>query len=117
MALELGEIEIRPRAALDESLRIIIEMNAEVEQARRYGGGVDEDIRFEHVPPAWANDQRRDRIVEAISLAVRRVEGQRAARRVNQVRVSGDDVVPGRRERVFEIGHEDEGTGVERVDH
>ena len=45
------------------------------------------------------------------------VEGERAARRVGDRRLAGDDVRPRRRERVLEVRHEDLGPGVQGVDH
>ena len=45
------------------------------------------------------------------------LERDRAAHGVGQVALAVDDVLPGRRERVLEVGHEDLRARVERVDH
>ena len=56
-------------------------------------------------------------LVETIVLAFGAGEGEVAPHRVDQVRLAVDDVLPGGRERVLEVGHEGAGARVEGVDH
>ncbi len=67
--------------------------------------------------PRGRTTQRRRPLAEPVRLALRGFERERAAHGVDQGGLTGDDVGPGRRQRVLEIGHEDAGARVERVDH
>src|SRR5215472_589203 len=44
-------------------------------------------------------------------------EGDRTAYRIDQIDLSFDQVLPGRRVGILEIGHEDIGAAVQRIDH
>jgi hypothetical protein len=71
------------------------------------------------VPAARAHDQhgllglRAQRVL----LAVVAAEGQRAGDRLAQRLLAGQQVGPGRRRAVLEVGHVAVGAGVQRVDH
>ena len=70
------------------------------------------------VPAARPHQQHRGLVVERVMPAgLGIVEGDRAAHRVAQVDLALDQIVPGRRVGILEIGHEDVGAGIERVDH
>ena len=72
----------------------------------------------EQMPAARAHEQHRGLVVQRVMPpGCRIVEGDRAAHRVAQVDLAFDQVVPGRRGGVLEVGHEDIGAAVERVDH
>ena len=87
----------------------------EVEQARRYGLAVDEHVPLDQVPAPRTRDEDRGLLVQAVGLLTR-VELDRAPDRVGEVPLALDDVLPGRRHRVFEVGHEDARPRVHRVD-
>jgi hypothetical protein len=74
-------------------------------------------VRLDEVPAARPDDELGGPFAEAVRLALGRLEGERAADGVDERRLSGDDVGPGRRERVLEVGHEHARPRVERVDH
>jgi hypothetical protein len=70
------------------------------------------------VPTARADEQHRSPGVGRIVAAgFGIVEGDLSADRVDQVRLSFDQIVPARRRRIFEIGHIDIGPAIEGVDH
>jgi hypothetical protein len=88
----------------------------EVEQARGDRLAVDERVPFVQVPAARPHDERRDLLVQAVPL-LRRLERDLPAHRLVEVPLPLDDVLPGGRARVLEVGHEDARSRVERVDH
>jgi hypothetical protein len=53
---------------------------------------------------------------QLVRLAFRRRERERAANGVDERRLPTDDVLPGRRQGVLEVGHEAAGARVEGVD-
>src|SRR3954463_2664025 len=68
--------------------------------------------------PAAGPDEEGGRLLSSpVLLALRAGESQAAAKGGDQIRLALDDVHPGRRKGVLEVGHEDAGAGVERVDH
>jgi hypothetical protein len=74
-------------------------------------------VALGEMPPARADEQRRDPLVQAIDPSVGVPVLDRALDRVNEVDLALDHVAPRRRVRVLEVRHEDIGAGVERVDH
>ena len=116
MALELGQVEVRPGPAVELLAGVVEEREPEVEQRGRDGLAVDEHVALGQVPAARAHDERRDLVVQAVALAVL-VELDRPADGVVQVALPVDDVRPGGRVGVLEVGHEDARARVERVDH
>ena len=116
MRLHLGQIKVRAAAARRELLRVVEEVEREVEEAGRDRLAIDEQMFLEQVPAARTDEQRRRLFVELI-LLLAAVERDGAADRVAEVDVAIEVVRPRRRVRVFEVGHEDVRAGVERVDH
>ena len=109
--LELRQVE--PRAA---AVVVAEEVEAEVEQARRHRRAVDLEVPLLQVPAARPHEQGRRLLVQAV-LLLAGVELDRAVERVRQVDLALDAVLPGRRVRVLEVGHEHLRARVERVDH
>ena len=116
VALELGEVEVRPRPGLQLPLGRVEHVEAEVEEAGGHGLAVDRDVLLAQVPAARAHEQRRDLVVQAV-LLLARVERDRPLDGVDEVRLALDAVRPRGRVRVLEVGHEDLRARVERVDH
>ena len=116
MALHLGQVKIRPRAARQQFLGVVEEVQREVEDAARYRLAVDQDVLFVEVPAARARDEHRGLVVQRVALAAL-LEGDRAAHGVAQIDLPVDHVEPGRAVGVLEIRHEGGGARVERVDH
>src|SRR5919197_2861733 len=73
-------------------------------------------MALREVPAARPDDQRRRLLAERVRL-LRGLEPDRPAHRVAEVRLALDDVRPGRRARILEVGHEDARARVQRVDH
>ena len=117
VAFGLRQVEIRPRPASDELLRVVKEVQTEVEQTGRHRSAVDRSVNLLEVPAAGTNDEGRCSLVELVVLSLRRVERQRPTHRVDEVCLSLDHILPRRRECVLEIRHEDFRSRVERVDH
>ena len=68
------------------------------------------------VPATRSNHQSRRLVVELVGL-LSGVEPQLAPVGVDQIGLAFEEVEPGRRGGVLEVGHEDPGPRVERVDH
>ena len=68
------------------------------------------------MPATWADEERRGFFLQLVRLALRRDEIDLAADRIAQVEMSLNIVVPARRVRVLEVGHEHAGARIERVD-
>ena len=115
-ALELREVDVRPAAARHRLAAVPAQVEREVEQARRDRAPVHEHVALVQMPSARPDDERRERLAERVALALGRGELERAPGRVAHRGVPGDDVRPGRRERVLEAAHEHARARVERVD-
>ena len=116
VALELRKVEERAGAARHELLRVVEEVEAEVdERARR-----DLLRRRRSASPGGAS-RAGARRARPSSRSGRTssgplLEGDRAADGVVEVVLAVDQVRPRGRGRVLEVGHEDRRAGVERVD-
>jgi hypothetical protein len=115
VALELGQVEVRAAALVEQALPVVEEVEPEVEEAAGDRLAVDEHVPLGEVPAARAHEQHRRVVSEAIGL-LPGVELDRALDRVRQVRLALDAVAPGRRVGVLEVGHEAARARVERVD-
>ena len=73
-------------------------------------------VLFHQVPAARANHQYSRGLAQFVELSFGAGVGDGAANGIAQVDLPLDDVTPGGRIGIFEIGHEDIGAGVERVD-
>ena len=117
MALHLGQVEVRAGAAAERFLGIVEEVEAEIEQRARHWLAVDHHVLLEQMPAAGANEQRRDLVVQLIGLAALRIDiVDLAADGVGQIELALDHIGPGRRRGILEIGHEDVGAAVQRID-
>ena len=118
MALHLRQIEIGPEPCGERRLGVVEDIEAEIEQRARHRLAVDLDMRLRQMPAARPDDQHGGLWPELVGLAGRRIrEAERALPARQHVRLALDHVGQGRRVGVLEIGHEDLGAGVQRVDH
>jgi hypothetical protein len=117
MRLHLRQVEVRPAVPGEELVSVVVEVQPEVEQRGRDRVPIDGHVPLHQMPPARTHEQRRDRVVERVRLPLGTLERQRAAHRIHEIALTGDDVLPRRRKCVFEIGHEAARAGVEGVDH
>src|SRR6185437_14368042 len=116
MALELRQVEVRPAAARHELLRVVEEVEREIEDTPRDRASVDDHVLLGKVPAARPNEERRDLLVEPVGPALGRDVVDAAPDRVPEVDLPLNVVLPARRVRVLEIGHEHLRAGVERID-
>ena len=116
MALELRQVEVRSGAAREKLLRVVEEVQREVEDAARDRRAVDPHVLFRQVPTARPHEQHRRPRIQPVRLALGRREVDPPPYRVAEVDVSLDVVVPARCVGILEIRHEDAGAGIERVD-
>ena len=117
MALELGQVEVGAGAARQRFLGVVEEVEAEIEQRPRHRLAVDRHVPLEQMPAARAHEQHRRLVVQLVGLAAIGIDiVDLAADRVGQIVLALDHVGPGRRRGVLEVGHEDVGAAVERVD-
>ena len=115
VTLELGQVQVGPGAALEQARGLVGHEEAEVEQPAGHGPAVDQDVAVVQVPAARADQQRGDLVLQRVlTIALDVLDG--ALDRVDEVEVPADDVGPGRRAGVLEVGHPAAGAGVERVD-
>ncbi len=114
--LHLGQVEVRPSPARRQSLGVVEEVQTEIEQGARDLGPIDEEMLLVQMPAARAHQQRRDLVVQLVGFSFGAFEGDGAADGVAEIHVAVEIVGPGGRVGVLEVGHEDAGAGVERVD-
>ncbi len=72
VALELRQVEVRARAARQQLLRVVEEIEREVEDAARDLRAVDQHVLFRQVPAARAHEQHGGLLGEPVALALRR---------------------------------------------
>ena len=109
--LELREVEVAPVAAV-----VAEEVEPEVEQRAGHRRAVDLEMALLEMPAARADEEHGDLVVQRV-LLLAGVERDRPLERVREVPLPLDAVLPRRRVRVLEVGHEDLRARVERVDH
>jgi hypothetical protein len=117
MALELGQVKIGAASTGDELSRIVVEIQTEITKAGGSGSSVHQDMGLIEVPSSWPDHEGGRRLAEPVALSLRAVVGQRVTHGSHTVELPVHDVRPWRRECIFEIGHEDLRSGIERVDH
>src|SRR5260370_19779007 len=71
---------------------------------------------LDQMPAAGAHQQHRRIWAERVLLPVRARVSNVASDGVPEIYLAGNDVLPGWRVRVLEIGHEDVGAGIKRID-
>ena len=118
VALRLRQVEVRAAAAVEQLLRVVEEVQAEVDQRADDGGAVDHEVLLVEVPAAGAHHDGGETPVGAqrVLLALRVREGDGPADRVAEVDLAADHVVPVGSTRVLHVGQPDPGAGVEGVD-
>ena len=117
MALQLGQVEVRPASPVQQGAGVVEEIQAEIEQRRGSGFAVDQDVLLRQVPAARADDQGREVLPQRVAApAAGVVEVDGAGVGVAQVDLALEQVRPRRRGGVLEVGHEHAGAGIERVD-
>ena len=115
MALELGEVEVRPRPALEQPLGVAMEVHPEVEEPGGDVLAVDLDVTLLQMPTARPDEENGDLVVQLVPLLAL-LKRDRPLDRVREVLLTADDVLPRGRVRVLEVGHVDACAGIEGVD-
>ena len=108
--LELREVEVPPVPPV-----VAEEVEPEVEQRAGHRCAVDCEVALLEMPAARSDEQHGDLVVQRV-LLLTGVERDRPLERVSEVPLTLDAVLPGRRVRVLEVGHEDPRPRVEGVD-
>jgi hypothetical protein len=117
VVLELGQVEVRPGAPLQQRLRVVEDVQPEVEERTRDRLAVHQDVLLGQVPAPGAHQQGGGLVLQGVVLArLRRGVGDGAADGVEEVLLAADDVLPGGGVAVLEVGHEHRGPRVEGVD-
>ncbi len=116
VALELRQVQVRARAAVEQLARVVEEPDPEVEDRGADRRAVDLHMGLRQVPATRPDAQGRDLVVEGVRLLIG-LEGEAPANGLAHGPVAGHHVRPGGRERVLEVAHEDRCAAVERVDH
>ena len=117
MALHLGQVEIRAAAARQKLLRVMEEVQAEIEQRAGHRHAVDRHVLLRQVPAARPHEQHGGLVVQPVLAARLRIDVvDLPVDRARQVELSVDHVGPGRRAGILEVGHEDVGAAVQRID-
>src|SRR2546427_9493978 len=116
MAFELRDVEVGAASLFQQTLDVVKEVEAEVEEAAGDRLAVDLEMSLVEVPPTWPHQQRRDLVVQPVFLALRTREIDPALDGVDQVHLTLHQVRPGRRVRILEVRHENSCPRVQRVD-
>ncbi len=117
MALHLRQVEVRAGAARQRFLGVMEEVEAEIEQRARHRLAVDRR-RASRAGASRADGRTARRSCRSACRTCgcwdRHSRSRGAPRR--QIELALDHVGPGRRRGVLEIGHEDVGAAVQRID-
>ena len=70
MALQLGQVEVRPAAAGEQLAGVVEEVETEVDQAGGDRPPVQQQVLFLEVPPAGTNHERRQLLAQRVALAL-----------------------------------------------
>ncbi|MGX1116847.1 hypothetical protein RKD37_002210 [Streptomyces ambofaciens] len=119
VGLRLREVEVRALAEVQQTLGVVEEVQAEVDQGAGDRAAVHLEVALVEVPAARAHDDRRQLGVRAqgVGLAGALVgEVDRAGVGRGQVELAEDHVLPGRRRGVLEVREPHLRARVERVD-
>ena len=116
VAFELGQIEVGAAAARDQFLRVVEEVQAEIEDAAGDRLAVDVTCFSGRCQPRGRTNSVAVLSPSLYCLPSGLTKSILRAHRVAQVQVSLDVVVPFGRVGVLEVRHEDAGAGIERVD-
>ena len=116
VGLHLGQVEVRPRALLQQPLGVAQQVEPGVDEGARHRLAVDAHVLLDQVPAARAHEQGGDVVAQLVLAPVVARELDRALDRVGEVDLALDDVGPRRRQRVLEVGHEPARARVQRVD-
>ena len=118
MMLQFGEVEIGARPGVEQRLRIVKGMEAEIDEGAGHALAVDRQMCLVEMPAARPHLEDRDLLAERIVLAADGVViADRAPDSIVEIDLGANDVLRRRRKRVLDVGHEDAGAGIERVDH
>src|SRR4030095_10890672 len=71
MALPFREVKVRPAAARDQFLRVVEEVEAEIDQPTGRRFTIHQQVFLNQMPAAWPNEKNRDLFVERIFLPIR----------------------------------------------
>ena len=116
VAFHLGKVEIGPEPR-SSSFRALWKKNRPKSTSEPgHGLAVQPDVLFRQVPAARPHHERGRLLVESILFSLGTGEADRAADGFAEVPLALDQVVPGRRIGVLEVGHVDTCAGVQRVD-
>ena len=85
MTLQFGQVEIRARAVGDQGPGVVEEEQAEIEERRRDGFAIDQEVLFHQVPAARADHQDRRRFAHFVELSLGAGVGDGAADGIAQV--------------------------------
>ena len=120
--LQLGDVEVRAAAVLDQRLGVVEEVEAEVDERpgcrHAAARAIDEgQVLLDQVPAARAHHDRRSLLGgDLVGLARLVREAQFTADGVAQRQLPADHVLPGGAGGVFLVGEPDLRAGVQRVD-
>src|SRR5262249_38893510 len=117
MTLDLWQVEIGTRAAAENALGVVEEVEAEIHEGARNLGSIRRDMILKQMPAAGADDQNcrlRPDVVAPARLFLG--EADLAKPVVHEIELAFDDILPGWREGVLEVGHEHARAGIQRVD-
>jgi hypothetical protein len=95
MALQLGQVEVRPATALQLRTRAVEQVEPEVHQRGGDRPPVDHHVLLDQVPAAGAHDDRRRVGADPVALGRSDGEVEPAGDRVAQVQLAADHVGPG----------------------
>ena len=110
------KIEIRTGAAFQQSFGVVVEVEAEIEYARRHRLSVHRDVLFHQVPSPGADNQHGGLFAQPILLSFGGGELDGPLHRIDEVDLALDCALPRGAVGVLEIGHEDRCAGVQGVD-
>jgi hypothetical protein len=116
MALDLGKVEVRAAPPLQEAVRVVPDVEAEIHERPGHRFPVNIDVLVPQVPSPRTHQQGGEVVSQLVLPAVRARELDRLIDGIDEIHVALGHVGPCRGVRVLEVRHEAVGSGVERVD-
>lgn len=115
VVLHLGEVEVWAKAALDELVGVVEEVETKVKERTRHGLAVNDDTGLLEVPSTRTDKENSGVLGKLVLLAVE-LKVDFATDGVVKVDLAENHVGPGGRVRVLKVGHEGLGARVQCVD-
>ncbi len=117
IVFDLGQVKVGARPAPKELVRVVVEVQPEIEEARGDRGPLDLQVSLLEVPTSRSHYEGGGGGPDPVGPTVRGRILDRSADGIDQILLSPEGPAPGGRMGVLEIRHEHAGARIQPVDH